>query len=489
MLEVRLRYIRTIVIALCLAMLIPWPRTLQADAPASHMQSEDRSPEDKSPVITIYPVTTNEVLHNPFIGMAPPAPNGPYPNPHRLAYAVLSWRELEPEQGQYAFEEIESRYQFAEWNAEDVKLILRIVADYGDDQGGLDIPDWLYEELDGKGVWYDEDVGNGFSPNYSDPRLIHRHQQLMAALGERYNDDPRIAFIALGSLGHWGEWHTYSDDNIDIPFPPLPISDQYVEHYLAAFPDKHLLMRRPHPIAKQKNLGLYNDMFGSHEATNENYLQWIKNGYTSALADSEMPPMPEFWLTSPSGGEFANANQVRSYFSDEGIEAVLEQARNSHISWLGPSNPTGLHLSDAEQKNLDSFLNTIGYRFAVRSVSYKKTASIGSPFTLSIVIENQGVAPFYYRWPIELSLINAAGEVVLKQQVQEDIRRWLPGLIRTVQQVDIPDHLAAGAYSLAIAILDEQTMQPGVDFAMEGKRTDGRYKLGDVTVLPRISSK
>ena len=30
----------------------------------------------------------------------------------------------------------------------------------------MDIPEWLYDKIEGQGTWYDMEYGKGFSPNY-----------------------------------------------------------------------------------------------------------------------------------------------------------------------------------------------------------------------------------------------------------------------------------------------------------------------------------
>ena len=48
-----------------------------------------------------------------------------------------------------------------------------------------------------------------FSPNYDDPKVQEMLVHFVAALGERYDGDPRIGFITAGLYGFWGEEHTY----------------------------------------------------------------------------------------------------------------------------------------------------------------------------------------------------------------------------------------------------------------------------------------
>ena len=135
-----------------------------------------------------------------------------------FAYVPVYWNLLEPEEGVYDFAALEGRCSFKEWKKDNVRLILRVIADSPSDQSHMDIPKWLYEKMDGAGTWYDTGYGKGFSPDYENPVFQEAHQALLAALGARYKEDPQVAFIQLGSLGHWGEWHVNYGEGI----PPLP---------------------------------------------------------------------------------------------------------------------------------------------------------------------------------------------------------------------------------------------------------------------------
>jgi hypothetical protein len=189
--------------------------------------------------------------------------------------------------------------------------------------------------------------------------------------------------------------------------------------------------------------------------------------------------MPDFWATSPSGGEFSSG----SYFKDSVIEETLRQARLTHVTWMGPSAPYR-EKDAAIQPNIDRFLKTIGYRFVLTKDTHEKEAAAGKILNISLVVNNRGVAPFYYNWPLELSLADGQGTIVAAVRTDIDIRKWLPGEHEASYALPIPDHLREGTYTVNAAILDPQSGKPGVEFANDGKRADGRYALGTVLIKP-----
>jgi hypothetical protein len=430
--------------------------------------------------VTYVPIESTRVLNNPYMGFAVDARYDKFAQPYRLAHANLYWRDLEPVEGRYDWEAIEEKYRFDQWREKKVNLILRVVLDYPGDSKHMDIPDWLYESIDRQGTWYDIEYGQGFSPDYSHPVLIRKHEQLIRALAERYDDDPLIAYIQLGSLGHWGEWHTRDEEPGRIEFPRRAVSDQYAEHYVDHFTNKPLLMRRPHAIALEHKMGLFNDAFGKRDATIKEFLDWYTNGYTSWLTQEPEPAMPDFWTYAPSGGEFSDETR---YVTDAYIDDTILQAKLTHVTWMGPNAPYKEPLGGKLQNNIDRFLNTIGYRFVIAKETHEQTVRPGGRLHVRAAIVNRGAAPIYYRWPLEIGIVDAAGVLQSKIRSSQDIRTWLPGTRQVSVDVPVPATLPAGEYTLTAAILDPTNGQPGIDLAIEGRRSDGRYTLGSFAIV------
>ncbi|WP_091183711.1 S-layer homology domain-containing protein [Paenibacillus catalpae] len=446
-----------------------------------------------------YPRQSFELLNNPYTGWVAWAkdsskPDGTaYPQQHSMVYAGISWRELEPVKGQFDWEGIEQKYQFAYWASQGKRINLRIVLDTPTaDPSHKDIPDWLYDELAAEGnagIWYDtQEVGSGFSPNYNSSTLLAEHERMIAKVAERYDNDPRIAYVQLGSLGHWGEWHTWpSGSGV---FPKLSISDQYVQHYLDAFENKQIGMRKPFPIASEQQVGLFNDVFGIKSSTEE-WVGWTQNGWAGigesvddpadAAAAQAASAMPDFWKYAYSGGEFANGNP-ESWLTDDAIMESLRQMRVSHTSWLGPSSPARTAYGTDIQSNIETMQKLMGYRYVIEAVKHSGSAARGTSISVETVLNNKGVAPFYQDWKLEYSLADANGTIVYKQQQDTDLRSLLPGRHVMDNRLDLPSALAAGSYKLNVAVIDPATDAPGMKLAIEGKRPDGRYEVGSLTV-------
>ncbi|MFD0672384.1 S-layer homology domain-containing protein [Cohnella sp. GCM10027633] len=457
-----------------------------------------------------YPLESYEALNNPFMGWAAWSRDShkevgeSYAQPHSLVYAGITWRELEPVKGEFAWDAIEEKYQFDYWTGLGKRFNLRIVLDLpGTDPSHKDIPDWLYDELvaaeteSGAGKWYDSSaVGSGFAPNYSSPVLIAEHERMIAALADRYDGDSRIAHVQIGSLGHWGEFHNWPEEESGA-FPKLAVSDQYVQHYIDNFEHALLGMRKPFPIAAANGFGLFNDIIGDGET--QTWLRWIEQGWDqiSGYVNQGQDPaqvqadsrMPDFWKTNFSGGEFTSGNPLLS-INDEKFMTTLEQIRASHTSWIGPAAPADYVVGSGGvtqdiQENMTTLLTTMGYRFVLESVSHEASAAPGTAIDVDTTWVNRGLAPFYREWPVALALSDAWGNLVptsVTKATYADIRDWLPGEHETTLKLNVPSSLAPGSYKVLVGILDPGTDAPGVKLAIEGQRSDGWYALDALTV-------
>ena len=139
--------------------------------------------------------------------------------------------------------------------------------------------------------------GHSLSPYYSDPHLRAALVHFIAALGARYDGDPRIGFIQLGLLGFWGEWHTFPHSGVE-KSDGSPASDVQ-EQILAAF-DKTFgrtirLAREPKAdFLKNYSLGYHDDSFAYQTLTPPD---WHDQGKLARYGETER------WRTQPIGWE------------------------------------------------------------------------------------------------------------------------------------------------------------------------------------------
>ena len=104
---------------------------------------------------------TDQAIKNPLMGFAAAATSRSNVSDNSLVYVDITFRELEPEEGVYAFGQIEEDNHLEQWRREGKHVVLRFICDSPEDKDHIDIPDWLYERIKGDGDRYDVSYGKG----------------------------------------------------------------------------------------------------------------------------------------------------------------------------------------------------------------------------------------------------------------------------------------------------------------------------------------
>ena len=393
-------------------------------------------------------------LDNPLKGWCPFTDAGPIHAPYSLAFLYVPWSRLEPEEGRFVFESWEN----ADWTttaAKGRRLVLRVYLDYPTLPSG--VPSWLM----GQGVKltpYD-DHGGGLSPDYDDPLLVSAMRRLIEAMGRRYGDNPRVASLELGLLGFWGEWHTWPRESLQAS----PATERaIVQSYHRAFPNKPLLARTARGVLGDYPwLGFHDDLFPDDT---DNGQDW------SFLATLGKAGREHNWKHAPIGGEMVPNASKRLLGAD--WAKTLDMLERGHFSWIGPYCPALESSKDPQfLARRDALVRRMGYQFRLDEVRHDAETNAGGPLRVRIQGENEGIAPFYEPWTVELALLDDAGRVVARARLPDVVKTWGPGEFRIDRAVsfDAPP----GSYRVALGIRDPLTDRPGVAFANRLPRRNG----------------
>ncbi|MCR4415300.1 MAG: beta-galactosidase, partial [Thermoguttaceae bacterium] len=154
--------------------------------------------------------------------------------PYSVAYFRLNWGDIEPAEGRFQWQRIDEPLRA--WARRNVRIAFRIMTTNAHSRDYYCSPKWLfdagcrsYEYVEGGS---DPTSGGAritrIEPDYGDPLYLEKHGQFIKALAARYDGDPQIEFIDIGSYGIWGEWHTKHPQ-------PWPVRKQIIDMYLAGF--------------------------------------------------------------------------------------------------------------------------------------------------------------------------------------------------------------------------------------------------------------
>lgn len=410
---------------------------------------------------------SDKIYENPLTGYAPNAAETERAERAQLVYIELTWADWEPEEGKFDIKGLEEKNNISRWKDEGKHAVLRFICDIPGAEEHMDIPEWLYDKT-ADGSFYDTDYGKGYSPDYENKIFLESHEKAMAALGEYCNRDMFVSFVELGSVGHWGEWHTKYEDGVT-PMPDADTCWLYANHYADNFTNARLMMRRNYVMAVDGQMGLYNDMTGAKDDTEE-WIAWMKDGGAYDAPGTQIPykPAPDIWRYAPIGGEFTSSIPMEEMLGED-LEETLELIKRSHMTFIGPKCPKGeLSASEASEE----ILRNIGYRFYIKKMSIHMDY-LKNSFKVNLTWENDGAAPMYFDWPVMLYVYDGDGNRKYWEDINISLDKLYPGeSLETANEFPFNDLFRQG-YSIGIGILDPQTEEPGVELAMNKKYENG----------------
>ncbi|AXC16033.1 hypothetical protein ACPOL_6823 (plasmid) [Acidisarcina polymorpha] len=264
--------------------------------------------------------------------------------------------------------------------------------------------------------------GKSICPDYRDQRIVQAFTAFLIALGARYDGDPRIASIVPGLYGFRGDWQVGQHSSWEMfPFD----KDLLVSTMERSFKKTMLQLRHPSDSADHdliRKFGLYDAAFveltlGSHAW---NFWQQVQSS-----------DMTDLWQTQPmTAGLSPLGFDKTGVFTDKATtegKKVLECIRTTHLSWLvapdifdAKGMPSPMKKDDVLKAD-----RLTGYQLSVSAVSLSPDAQ--NDLAVEVRLENHGIAPFYGRWPMEISTVDSKGHLGSRVIEHWPLATILPG--------------------------------------------------------------
>ena len=165
----------------------------------------------KSEELTVAP----SPVDNPLKGLVPYADPQRDRFPHSMEFSYLPLSDLMQGMDDFRWDKLEELLNRVASRGN--QTVFRVFLEYPDKTEG--IPPFLERA----GLKVHEYVNTNTqpfppakvrTPDYQSPLLREALVKFITALGAKYDDDPRIAYIHAGLLGTWGEWHTYPRNDL-----------------------------------------------------------------------------------------------------------------------------------------------------------------------------------------------------------------------------------------------------------------------------------
>ena len=401
--------------------------------------------------------------------------------PHSLEWFYISLAELMPAAKTFDWAPLEKHLTAIASRGH--QAVMRVYLDYPGTKPGT--PKFLLDAgvvarpYDGR-----KNNGKSLSPDYEDPRLRTTLADFIAALGSKYDGDPRIGFLTVGLLGYWGEWHTSDHKEW---FASKTVQREVMDAYAKAFRRTRLLLRYPAGTAdpyyadnRDVAMGYHDDSFAFATMPNGESKSWFfldRMTRAGALDKWRMQPIggevrPEVWDTlwndptgAPKGQEYLPC-----------VEAT-------HATWLMNTGVFRNQLTGEMRERALIGARRLGYELQVTEAATEATADSG--IIVKVRVNNTGVAPFYYDWPVELGLVDEAGKFVGSVPTDWNFATVLPGekpaqFETSVSAANFPP----GRYRIILRIANPLPKGPPLRFAnrAQDEVRAGWLSLGGVSL-------
>ena len=393
-----------------------------------------------------------------------------------VCYLRLAWSHLEPEEGKFNWAILDEPIR--RYGAAGKTFAFRFTVFEGDPKEGT--PAWV-RQAGAKGTLVKTYGVESWEPDYDDPVFQAKLQAFLQAAGTRYDGNPGLAFVDVGTLGIWGEGHPIARQY------GLATLQRHIELHRQAFKRALLVGQddwnrwfrdadKPETaaldLARSLGLTFRDDSLCVYPDPTSHY--------SAALAEP-------FWKDRPvilEMGHYGYAKKMKAW-GDGG--RYLQAVKDYHGSYVSVhANPITFL-----EENLDLVRRInlcVGYRLHLAEASWPASVKRTNGLAVAWQWTNIGVAPCLPGGQVALALADAQGKVAAVLVDRDWNVRDLPpdpqsaAIAATRQKhFPLPPSLKPGDYTLLISVGDADGT-PRIALPLPGETGHRRYPLGKVKV-------
>jgi hypothetical protein len=399
-----------------------------------------------------------------------------------VIYLRIPWSYIEPEEGRWNWSVLDTPAQ--RWIAKGKQVAFRITASESWTRWAT--PKWVhdagargYDFRPGKGV---EANGPFWEPDFDDPVFLAKLDHFLAAMAARYDGNPEVAFIDVGSLGVWGEGHTWSSTKRLITLAQV---------------QRHVELHKEH---FRKTLLVANDDLGGSQATGPSPVMDYVVARGLTLRDDSILVQPgrkayfhaawaqAFWPHVPVilESEHYGSSKARGCWQDGRL--FLQAVEDYHASYASIHYWPREFLAE-NRALVENMSRRLGYRLQLVESSWPESVRLGERLAFSSTWRNAAVAPClpggYPAVTLKDSKGGIAGVFVDETFDVRSLPVDMPGKAESRRQESrflLPFQLRAGRYELFVSI-GTRTGTPKIALPLAGDDGQRRYRLGEIRVL------
>jgi hypothetical protein len=402
-------------------------------------------------------------------------------------YLRVPWAYLEPEEGRFNWALFDTPAQ--RWIAKGKRVAFRVTC--SENWMPYATPEWV-KNAGAKGTFYQYGEGptpqaRAWDPDFGDPIFLEKLDQFLSVMAARYDGNPNVAFVDVGSYGLWGEGHTMMSSKV--PEDKAPgIIKKHIDLYAKYF---------------KRTLVCVNDDLAGHDKPGWHFPETdyaISHGMTLRDDSIVVDPPPHSWYHAEMAQAFWPHWPVilehahYGYTKEKGTwgdgSLLLKAIEDYHASYMSIHGWPREELN--ENRSLIDRINLrMGYRLQLREMSWPREVTIGQWFKVHSLWANAGVAPCYPGGFVTLTLKDDKGGIVsVLADEQFNVRELNPGPASAVPTRanecefvigQFAPVTKPGEYAVYVSV-GQRDGTPRIALPLEGDDGQHRYRLGTITL-------
>jgi|GEM_PF-1832186 len=384
------------------------------------------------------------------------------------------WSVLEPEEGQFFWEDIDKAVAICKALNVSVELSLYLMPS---DVYPIDgMPQWVwdsgvpYEDVTQSDMMGRPDDFTTRHPLYWNALYQSKLRNFLDAVAAHFNDG-EVSVVYVRPYGLYGEW-----DSLWCAFPWNQYPSQSKSDVLGQLVDIYAEAFAPYERTR-----VFID-FPAGTGTRKQYQDYMKEiAFDKALAHGfgvrtcAIGPIlandeflrylvEDYWPQTPIVCETYYGWEVPDYYlnlnktNNDTLDNILAVHGNSaYYGWnVIFSNPNTMRSDNIAFFN--RMQTELGYRLLPKTIQYASSVMAGHTVTVNSVWNNSGSGVCWQQFPLKYTLMNDEGrEVYSYTDTSVDQRLWTAGTdYNAASALSLPANLPAGEYSLYVSMVDPE---------------------------------
>ena len=418
-------------------------------------------------------------------------------------YLRLAWAYLEPEEGKFDWSYIDNIVE--KYVPMGYKISFRISCkETGAAPGSVPVeingiryatPYWVVK-AGAKGIERPEFGSASWTPVWDDPVFLEKLDSFHKVFAEKYDGKPWVRYVDVGSIGEWGEGHTYFSTRISPTVEEIKtIMNLHLKHYkntqLIVTDDLLAYEKSEEDQQVLLNYALENGFSLRDDSP-------MVKGYMENDLDTWTVRHPEYfsevYKIRPTVFELEHYGKVKSngyWLGENGVEIIPDYKvdgadifRNAvkiiRPTYIGFHGYLGEWLTDNPEFTIE-MLNRCGYWYFPKSINATRFKNGKLSFEMEWL--NKGVAPAYTTYQIRGKLIPVGKTSESIDFMAEDSgnKNWMPGRTSTEKYTATLSGKPKGEYWLAIQLFDTKSEKPVEIGLTENLKNNGYFLIQKLT--------